>query len=218
MIAPDYAAGNEVIAGFTAGLRGGRRQGRRRATRRSARPPDYQPFLTRIQQSGAKAMFCFFSGAEAITFVKQYQQFGLAGDDPAVRLRLPHRGQRARRSRATPRSASRPRCTTATSSTTRPTRRSSRPTAPRTASRPTVLRGPDLRRGRTCSTGRWPTAPTGDGASSSGARAIGDDDSPRGPWTLRGAEPEQNIYLREVEKGDGRTRSTPSCQRPRPVR
>jgi branched-chain amino acid transport system substrate-binding protein len=43
---------------------------------------DYQPFLTGIQQSGAKATFCFFSGAEAITFVRQYQQFGLSSTIP----------------------------------------------------------------------------------------------------------------------------------------
>ena len=81
-IAPDYAAGSEVIAGFTAAFEagGGKVVG-------EAKPPfgktaDYQPFLTGIQQSGAKATFCFFSGAEAITFVKQYQQFGLAGTIP----------------------------------------------------------------------------------------------------------------------------------------
>ena len=81
-IAPDYAAGSEVIAGFRKAFEagGGKVVG-------EAKPPfgktsDYQPFLTGIQQSGAKATFCFFSGAEAITFVKQYQQFGLASTIP----------------------------------------------------------------------------------------------------------------------------------------
>ncbi len=38
---------------------------------------DYAPYLTKIRQSGAKAVFAFFSGADAVNFVKQYDQFGL---------------------------------------------------------------------------------------------------------------------------------------------
>jgi branched-chain amino acid transport system substrate-binding protein len=82
VIAPDYAAGTEVVNGFTKAIQaaGGTVVG-------SAKPPfatttDYQPFLSTIRSSGAKATFCFFSGAEAIAFVKQYQQFGLAGTIP----------------------------------------------------------------------------------------------------------------------------------------
>ena len=93
-IAPDYAAGTEVIAAFTKAFEtgGGRVVGQ-------AKPPfgttsDYQPFLTGIQDSGARATFCFFSGAEAITFVRQYSQFGLATSIPLYGSGLPHRGQR----------------------------------------------------------------------------------------------------------------------------
>jgi branched-chain amino acid transport system substrate-binding protein len=38
---------------------------------------DYAPYLTKIRQSGAKAVFAFFSGTDAVNFVKQYTQFGL---------------------------------------------------------------------------------------------------------------------------------------------
>ena len=38
---------------------------------------DYAPYLTKIKQSGAKAVFAFFSGSYAVNFVKQYDQFGL---------------------------------------------------------------------------------------------------------------------------------------------
>jgi branched-chain amino acid transport system substrate-binding protein len=38
---------------------------------------DYAPYLTKIKQSGAKAVFAFFSGTDAVNFVKQYSQFGL---------------------------------------------------------------------------------------------------------------------------------------------
>ncbi|HEY3066716.1 MAG TPA: ABC transporter substrate-binding protein [Methylomirabilota bacterium] len=38
---------------------------------------DYAPYLTKIRQSGAKAVYAFFSGSDAVNFVKQYDQFGL---------------------------------------------------------------------------------------------------------------------------------------------
>src|SRR5262252_681778 len=44
---------------------------------------DYAPYLTKIKQSGAKGVFAFFSGSDAVNFVKQYDQFGLKG---AVKL------------------------------------------------------------------------------------------------------------------------------------
>ena len=81
-IAPDYAAGAEVIRGFKSTFEagGGKIAG-------EAKPPfgktqDFQPFLTAIQSSGAKATFCFFAGAEAVAFVKQYAQFGLPAQIP----------------------------------------------------------------------------------------------------------------------------------------
>jgi branched-chain amino acid transport system substrate-binding protein len=38
---------------------------------------DYAPYITKIKQSGAKAVFAFFSGSDAVNFVKQFDQFGL---------------------------------------------------------------------------------------------------------------------------------------------
>ncbi len=38
---------------------------------------DYAPYLTKIKQSGAKAVYAFFSGSDAVNFVKQFDQFGL---------------------------------------------------------------------------------------------------------------------------------------------
>ena len=43
---------------------------------------NFQPYLARIQRSGAEAVYCFYAGAEAVAFVKQYQQFGLADRIP----------------------------------------------------------------------------------------------------------------------------------------
>jgi branched-chain amino acid transport system substrate-binding protein len=81
-IAPDYAAGKEVIAAFKKAFEAGGGTLAGSATTPFGTTSDYQPFLTGIQQAGAKATFCFFSGAEAITFVKQYQQFGLSSTIP----------------------------------------------------------------------------------------------------------------------------------------
>jgi branched-chain amino acid transport system substrate-binding protein len=78
LIASDYAAGHEQINGFRTAFvaAGGHVAG-------ADFPPfgttaNYQPYLGRIQQSGAGAVFAFFSGAEAVNFVKQYKEFGLA--------------------------------------------------------------------------------------------------------------------------------------------
>jgi branched-chain amino acid transport system substrate-binding protein len=38
---------------------------------------DFQPYLSRILASDAKAVWCFYAGAEAISFVKQAHEFGL---------------------------------------------------------------------------------------------------------------------------------------------
>src|SRR4051812_21604035 len=81
-IAPDYAAGKEVIAAFKKAFEAGGGTLVGSATTPFGTTSDYQPFLTGIQQAGAKATFCFFSGAEAIAFVKQYQQFGLSSSIP----------------------------------------------------------------------------------------------------------------------------------------
>jgi branched-chain amino acid transport system substrate-binding protein len=82
VIAPDYAAGHEQIAGFrkTFEAAGGKIAG-------ADYPPfgttsNYQPYLARIKRSAASAVFCFFSGAEAVSFVRQSQQFGLADAMP----------------------------------------------------------------------------------------------------------------------------------------
>jgi branched-chain amino acid transport system substrate-binding protein len=82
LLAPDYAAGAEVIRGFKTAFEAGGGKIAGEAKPAFGKTQDYQPFLTGIQASGAKATFCFFAGAEAIAFVKQYAQFGLAPSIP----------------------------------------------------------------------------------------------------------------------------------------
>ena len=82
LIAPDYAAGKEATAGFreTFEAAGGQVAGTELTP--FGTTTNFQPYLARIQRSGAKAVYCFYAGAEAVAFVKQYQQFGLAGRIP----------------------------------------------------------------------------------------------------------------------------------------
>ena len=82
VIAPDYAAGAEVIRGFKATFEAGGGKIAGEAKTPFGKTQDFQPFLTGIQSSGAKATFCFYAGAEAIAFVKQYAQFGLSTTIP----------------------------------------------------------------------------------------------------------------------------------------
>lgn len=78
----DYAAGREQIAGFKEAFTaaGGKIAGE--AYTPFGQTQDFQPFLTQIRQSGAGAVHAFYAGAEAVTFVRQYAEFGLAGKIP----------------------------------------------------------------------------------------------------------------------------------------
>ncbi len=187
------------------GLRGRRRHGGRRgeaAVRQDLGLPAVPHRAS--SSSGAKATFCFFSGAEAITFVKQYAAVRAGRDDPAVRLGLPHRGQRAAAAGRRRARACRPRCTTATSSTTRPTRPSSTPTRRKYGEAPSCFAVQTYDAANVLNRAlRTATALDGDAlaAALGGVGTI--DDSPRGPWTFDGQTPRQNIYLRKVENVGG---------------
>jgi branched-chain amino acid transport system substrate-binding protein len=79
LIAPDYAAGKEFLGGFekTFTAAGGKIAGQQMTP--FGTTTNYEPYMSAIRKSGAKAVFAFYSGAEAVAFVKQYQEFGLAG-------------------------------------------------------------------------------------------------------------------------------------------
>ncbi|MFI0444478.1 ABC transporter substrate-binding protein [Actinomadura sp. 6N118] len=82
LIAPDYAAGREMVAGFRKAFEaaGGKVAGEKYTP--FGKTQDFQPYLSTIRASDAKAVYTFYSGAEAVSFVKQYKQFGLAGKTP----------------------------------------------------------------------------------------------------------------------------------------
>ena len=82
LAAPDYAAGKEATAGFQEAFEAAGGQVAGTELTPFGTTTNFQPYLARIQRSGAKAVYCFYAGAEAVAFVKQYQQFGLASKIP----------------------------------------------------------------------------------------------------------------------------------------
>lgn len=82
LITSDYAAGQEMVGGFAEAFEaaGGKVAGE--AYTPFGTTSDWQPYLSKIRNSGASAVFSFYAGAEAVNFVKQYAAFGLAGDLP----------------------------------------------------------------------------------------------------------------------------------------
>ena len=81
-IAPNYQAGKDMMEAFreTYHPAGGKIVGEDYP---KLGETDYAPYLTKIKQSGAKAVFAFFSGTDAVNFVKQYDEFGLK---PGIKL------------------------------------------------------------------------------------------------------------------------------------
>ena len=199
-LAPDYQAGVEVLNGFRKAFTegGGQMAG-------EVRPPfgktqDFQPFISQIRASGAKATFCFFSGAEAIGFVKQYAQFGLAKEVPLYGSGF------------------------LTEGTVLEAQADSALGVQTTLHYSTELDNPANREFVTAYRGKYNATPTcfsvqtWDAASvlnralasvnsfdvdtlAAALESVGTiEDSPRGPWSFDGQSPKQKVYLRRVEK------------------
>ncbi|OCX65615.1 ABC transporter [Thioclava sp. SK-1] len=81
-LAPDYAAGHQMIDGFVQGFTdaGGEIVGQEYTPFRKTQ--DFGPYLAKAKASGADAVYVFYAGGEAISFVKQYDSFGLKADLP----------------------------------------------------------------------------------------------------------------------------------------
>ncbi|MFW8635998.1 ABC transporter substrate-binding protein [Cribrihabitans pelagius] len=81
-LAPDYAAGRQMIGGFveTFTAAGGEIVGQEFTPFQKTQ--DFGPYLAQAKASGAEAVFVFYAGGEAISFVKQYDSFGLKADLP----------------------------------------------------------------------------------------------------------------------------------------
>jgi branched-chain amino acid transport system substrate-binding protein len=82
LMAPDYAAGHQMMDAFREAFEagGGRIVGHSYPPLKGTR--DYGPYLAAVRAARPDAVFVFFAGGAAITFVKQYAAFGMAQDVP----------------------------------------------------------------------------------------------------------------------------------------
>ncbi|MGB0659133.1 MAG: ABC transporter substrate-binding protein [Mangrovicoccus sp.] len=81
-LAPDYAAGRQMIEAFTETFTaaGGEVVGQEFTPFQKTQ--DFGPYLAQAKASGADAVYVFYAGGEAISFVKQYDSFGLKAELP----------------------------------------------------------------------------------------------------------------------------------------
>ena len=82
LVGPDYAAGEEFLAGFKKTFEdaGGTIAGTQMTP--FGKTTNFQPYLQKVRNKKPDAVFAFYAGSEAVTFVKQYDQLGLHGDIP----------------------------------------------------------------------------------------------------------------------------------------
>jgi branched-chain amino acid transport system substrate-binding protein len=199
-VAPDYAAGAEAIDGFVKAFQagGGKLTGQEKPA--FGKTQDYQPVLSKIQASGAQIAYCFFAGAEAVAFVKQYAQFGLAAKIPLYGSGFLTEGGvlTAQGDTAVGVQTSLHYSTELDNPANKQFTEAYQAeyTAP-----PTVYAvqtwdaASVLNRALKTATGLQ-----GDAISTALGTVGAIDDSPRGPWSFAGQSPKQAFYLRKVEK------------------
>ena len=76
-LAADYAAGHQMIEAFAEGFAEGAGEVVGQGFTPFGQTQDFGPYLAQAQASGADAIYAFYAGGEAISFVKQYDSFGL---------------------------------------------------------------------------------------------------------------------------------------------
>src|SRR3990167_1492419 len=81
---PDYAAGANTIGAFQNSFEaaGGTLVGVQKTPFPSMGDP--APFIAEIAAAAPDFLYCFYSGGSAVTFVKAYAEFGLAGTLPLL--------------------------------------------------------------------------------------------------------------------------------------
>lgn len=203
VMSADYAAGQEVVAGFTTAFEaaGGTIAGQALTPFQTTQ--DFQPFLSGIQAAKAAATFVFYSGGEAVSFVQQYADFGLKDSIPLYGSGFLTEG-----------SVLQAQGDTALGIRTS-LHYSTEIDNPANASFVQLYQDAHGELPTCFSMQVWDAANVLDRALSTAtdlsgdavSKALGDvgtiDDSPRGPWSFNGQTPEQTFYLREVTRGEG---------------
>ncbi|MQA24490.1 MAG: ABC transporter substrate-binding protein [Micromonosporaceae bacterium] len=80
LIVADYAAGHDHIKALDTSFKpaGGELAGKPILAPFPIGGRSFQPYLQQIEKQKPKAVYCFFAGADAVKFVKEYKKFGLA--------------------------------------------------------------------------------------------------------------------------------------------
>ena len=82
LMAPDYAAGHQMMGHFKAGFEaaGGKIIGEEYPPLQGTK--DYAPYLAKVKAAKPDALFVFFAGGAAIQFVKSFGDFNIGKDIP----------------------------------------------------------------------------------------------------------------------------------------
>ena len=203
VMAPDYAAGQEVVDGFTTAFvaAGGTVAGQ--ALTPFGTTQDFQPFLSPIRDSGAVATFVFFAGGEAVSYVQQYAAFGLAETIPLYGSGfLTEGGVLGGQGEA----AIGVRTSLHYSTEIDNENNAAFVEAYQAAydALPTCYAVQTYDAANVLNRALAEAADLSGDAISDALGALGEiEDSPRGPWSFNGQTPEQTFYLREVVEGEG---------------
>jgi branched-chain amino acid transport system substrate-binding protein len=81
---PDYGAGNDTLASFKNSFEAAGGQVIQVQKTPFPNMGDPAPFITEIQKASPDFLYCFYSGGAAVTFLKAWGQFGLAGKIPLL--------------------------------------------------------------------------------------------------------------------------------------
>jgi branched-chain amino acid transport system substrate-binding protein len=203
VMAPDYAAGQEVVDGFIAAYEEGGGEVAGQALTPFGTTQDYQPFLSPIQSSGAAATFVFYSGGEAVSYVQQYDQFGLKDSIPLYGSGFLTEGSVLD---AQGESAVGVQTTLHYSTEIDNEANQEFVTAYEEAygELPTVFGMTTFDTANVLAAALEETEGLSGDELSAALDGLGEiEDSPRGPWSFNGQTPEQSIYLREVTDEGG---------------
>ncbi len=76
-LAPDYAAGHDSMGAFKEAFEAGGGKVIGQEFTPFQKTQDFGPYLAKAKESGADALYVFYAGGEAISFLKQYDSFGM---------------------------------------------------------------------------------------------------------------------------------------------
>ena len=206
IMSPDYAAGQENVTAFTAAFEktsGAKVIGS--ALTPFGKTQDFQPFLSGVKSAAPEAVFCFYSGGEAVNFVKQYDQFGLKASTPLYGSGfltegsvLQGQGASAMGLRTTLHYSTE--IDNAANTDFVLAYQKQYNVLPTCFAMATFDAAEVLKLALAETTGL-----DGDSMSEAMGKLGPVANSPRGPWQFDGQNPKQKIYLREVQEKDGET-------------